>query len=275
MTPTVTVGLDGSPESLAAVDWAAREALRRSATLRLVHAGDQQPYGYVPFAGEAVPPPDADRSASMLREVRASVTSRHPGLRVIADRVAGQPAAALLAAAGEAELLVLGSRGPGRAAGALLGSVALAVVARAERPVVLVRAGTDAADEHLSAPVGPATAGPYRDVVLGLDQHDPDDAVLRFAFDAASLRDAALRVVHGLKPADGLRPWREKFPDVETTEQVVIGTPGSHLADVSHDASLVVVGRKSRPSPVGPHIGPVTHAVLHHAAAPVAVVPHG
>lgn len=272
MTPAVTVGLDGSPESLAAVDWAAREALRRSATLRLVHAGDQHPYGYVPFAGEAVPPPDADRSASMLREVRASVTSRHPGLRVVADQVAGQPTAVLLAA--EAELLVLGSRGLGRTAGLLLGSVALAVVARAERPVVLVRAGTGAADERMTAPVGPATAGPYRDVVLGLDPHDPDDAVLEFAFDTASRRGAALRVVHGCRPADGLQPWREKFPDVETTEQVVIGTPGSHLADASRDASLVVVGRRSRPAPVGPHIGPVTHAVLHHAAAPVAVVPH-
>lgn len=51
MSRTVTVGLDGSPESLAAADWAAREALLRAAPLRLVHAGEQQPHAHVPFAG--------------------------------------------------------------------------------------------------------------------------------------------------------------------------------------------------------------------------------
>lgn len=54
----------------------------------------------------------------------------------------------------------------------------------------------------------------------------------------------------------------------------MIGRPGSHLADASREASLLVVGRRTRRSPVGFHIGPVIHAVLHHAAAPVAVVPH-
>ncbi|MFC4466919.1 universal stress protein, partial [Streptomyces xiangluensis] len=46
------------------------------------------------------------------------------------------------------------------------------------------------------------------------------------------------------------------------------------LVDVSSGASLVVVGRRIRRNPFGTHIGPVTHAVLHHATAPVAVVAH-
>ncbi|WP_329241583.1 universal stress protein [Streptomyces sp. NBC_01478] len=50
MSGTVTVGLDGSPESLAAADRAAREALLRTAGLRLVRAGEQQPRPCVPFA---------------------------------------------------------------------------------------------------------------------------------------------------------------------------------------------------------------------------------
>ena len=37
---------------------------------------------------------------------------------------------------------------------------------------------------------------------------------------------------------------------------------------------LLVVGRRIRPARLGPHIGPVTHAVLHHARCPVAIVPH-
>ena len=270
MSPAVAVGLDGSPESLAAVDWAAREALLRAAELRIVHAGDQPPDDHVPL----------DRTAHMLRGVQADLTDRHPGLRVAVHRIPGPSAVALSAAADEAGLLVLGTRGPGRAAGLLLGSVARAVVARARQPVVLVRAGDGATETHPDSPLGTASGTTCRDVVVGLDPRAPHDAVLQVAFDAASRRAAALRVVHGRNdPADpalaaALRAWRERFPDVEVSEQAVIGTAGSHLTDASRDASLVVVGRRSRPASVGPHIGPVTHAVLRHALAPVVVVPH-
>ncbi|WP_241757443.1 universal stress protein [Streptomyces sp. WAC00263] len=122
----------------------------------------------------------------------------------------------------------------------------------------------------------------------------------RFAFEAASRRGGNLRVVHGwsLPSSYGyggafdldlnaelraqmrhnmievLRPWREKFPGVDVNEQAVVGSAGSHLIDASRDAALVVVGRRNRRTPVGAHIGPVTQAVLHHATAPVAVVPH-
>lgn len=44
--------------------------------------------------------------------------------------------------------------------------------------------------------------------------------------------------------------------------------------DASKDASLLVVGRRVRRAAIGTRIGPVTHAVLRHAAVPVAVVPH-
>ncbi|QDN64150.1 hypothetical protein FNV66_49650 [Streptomyces sp. S1D4-14] len=63
--------------------------------------------------------------------------------------------------------------------GFMVGSVSLAVVARAERPVVLVRAGEQAADEPTMDPAGvPSTATPFRPVVLGLDIDHPDDTLL-------------------------------------------------------------------------------------------------
>lgn len=296
MPRIIAVGLDGSPESLAAADWAAREALLRDVPLRLVHAGELPLHAYTPFAGEAVPPPGADRSARMLREVGTALRHRHPALRITADQIAGQPVAALSAAAGEAGLLVLGSRGIGTVAGLLVGSVALAVLARAESPVVLVRAGERAEHEHLPDAAGTSSAAtPYREVVLGLDLAGPGDAVIEFAFDAARRRAAVLRVVHGWSVpssngdedvldtglyagpadvADVLEPWRDKFPDVEVRTQSVVGGAGAHLVDASREAALVVVGRRIRRAPVGSHVGPVTHAVLHHASAPVAVVPH-
>ena len=292
-----TVCLDGSHPSLAAAEWAAHEALLRGVPLRLVHAWEQVAVRYASMAGVAALPPDPEWSARLLSQVRLSLTRRHPGLLITADRLFGDPAAALVAAAADADVLVLGSRGLGRTRGFLLGSVSQAVVARAGRPTVLVRPGAEGEQECDSS----AAARPYGDVVVGVDLDGPDDAVLAFAFDAASRRAARLRVVHSCGSAEDLgepalasdpalqgepaahaqrglagvpAPWRAKFPDVEVTEQTVIGRPASHLIDASRSATLLVVGRAAPRTPVGPHIGPVTHAVLHHATAPVAVVPH-
>ncbi|MFE2675411.1 universal stress protein, partial [Streptomyces hygroscopicus] len=76
-------------------------------------------------------------------------------------------------------------------------------------------------------------------------------------------------------PADVLSPWRAKFPGVEVSEQAVVGSPAGHLVDASAGAALMVVGRFTHGPRPGPRIGPVTHAVLHHSAAPVAVIAHG
>ncbi|MER5469052.1 universal stress protein [Streptomyces sp. NPDC002935] len=293
MSRTIVVGLDGSPESLAAAEWAAREAQLTDAHLRLVHAWLWHPYVYGPLAGVSVPPPSEDPQRAwaerLPRETAAKLVADHPGLSVTAERVAEQPVTALLAAAEDAELLVLGSKGLSGVAGFLTGSVAQAVVARSRRPIVLVRAGTR-----------PAEASGRQDVVLGLDLEHPDASVLGFAFRAAARKGSELSVVHGwsLPPYYGysgatdaavnaeliaeaqqrltevLNPWREKFPGVEVREQAVIGGAGPHLVDASRNAALVVVGRRNRQNPVGSHIGPVTQAVLHHSAAPVAVIPH-
>ncbi|ANS70145.1 stress-inducible protein [Streptomyces lincolnensis] len=306
MSRNVTAGLDGTPESLAAADWAAREALLRDLPLRLVHAWKWQPYTYAPLGGAALPAQGEDPERAwgerVLREAGTTLTRRHDGLRISTSEVAEEAVPALLAAAEQGDVLVLGSRGLGGVTGFLLGSVALAVVARADRPVVLVRAGESAESEHLPDATGTAsTTTPYRDVVLGLDLKSPDDGMIEFAFDAAVRRSAALRVIHSwtlppyyygyggaLDPefdaqvaavakrrlAGTLQPWREKFPGVRVTELAVTGGAGTRLVEASRDAALVVVGRKSRRGLVGSHIGPVTHGVLHHASAPVAVVPH-
>ncbi|MFI1163450.1 universal stress protein [Streptomyces sp. NPDC020801] len=302
----VVAGLDGRRASVAAADWAAREALLRGVPLRLVHAWEQLIVPYASLAQVAVPP-DPERSAQLLARARDHLTHRHPGLEVTTDRLSGDPATALVAAAADAELLVLGSRGLGRTAGFLLGSVARTVVARAGRPVVLVRSADPGKPEddpltgshEPEAPVSGAVSGAGDgdgdgDVVVGVDLDGPDEAVLAFAFDSAVRRGTGLRVVYGRGPADepadaagltetdalaepladALRPWQEKFPGVPVTAQAAIGRPGSHLVDASADAALLVVGRAARHATIGTHIGPVTDAALRHAASPVAVVPH-
>ncbi|MFD5632755.1 universal stress protein [Streptomyces sp. NPDC127077] len=293
MSRTIVVGVDGSPESLAAAEWAAGEARRTDARLHVVHAWLWHPYVYGLPAGVAVPPPSEDPQRAwaerLPRDTAARLAADHPGLSATAERIAEQPVTALPAAAEGAELLVLGSRGLGGVAGFLTGSVAQAVVARSRTPIVLVRADARPADD--------TTGG---EVVLGLDLEHPDAAVIGFAFRAAAHRVTDLHVLHGwsLPPYYGysgafdtglnadllteaqrrltevLTPWREKFPAVEVRQEAVIGGAGPHLVEASRNAALVVVGRRNRQSAVGGHVGPVTQAVLHHSTAPVAVIPH-
>ncbi|MEU6809945.1 universal stress protein [Streptomyces sp. NPDC046831] len=300
MLRTVAVGVDGSPESLAAAHWAAQEALRRGAGLDLVHAW-RRPAGPAPYVVSDTT--DQDWAELILRQAVDSVRAAHPTLALDGRLIEDTPVAALLTAAADAELLVVGSLGLGTVAGFVTGSVSQRVVARSSRPVVLVRAGQSAADDHLPAVNGVAPheipETPYRAVVLGLDIEHPYDELIEFAFDAARRRGTDLCVVHARKArepdartgparqdpassalperekelAAALRPWCEKYPEVPVTRTVTAGRPAAELVHAASAAGLVVVGRRAA-GRLGTHMGPVVHAVLHHAGCPVAVVPH-
>jgi nucleotide-binding universal stress UspA family protein len=300
MIHAVVAGIDGSRESRAAGEWAAREAELRGLPLQLVHVWEP-----VPEPMRASPAGTQDHWTDRVpRETAERLARRHPGLDITRQQVPGRPVDVLVDAAQGADLLVLGSRALSGIAGFLVGSVGHAVVARTEVPVVLVRADEQVTDEYAGDQAGiptAATATGFRPVVLGLDTDSPDDTLIAFAFEEAARSAAALHVVHGWNlppyrayglPADPeldaelgrrdaaalaavLRPWRRKYPDVEVAEASRPGSPADHLIDASREASLVVVGRRVRRSPIGAHIGPVTHAVLHHSTAPVAVVAHG
>ena len=88
MPRTLTVGLDGSPESRAAADWAAREAKLRGLPLRLVNVSEG-----VPDAMAESPVLGAETfqhwSERIPREAAAALRSHHPGLDVTTERVVG------------------------------------------------------------------------------------------------------------------------------------------------------------------------------------------
>lgn len=299
MSHRVIVGLDGSHESLAAADWAAAEAMLLSVPLSLVQVREAGAYPYSPIIDDEIETRWAER---LTRETEAELAGRYPGLRTVTEELAGRPATVLTHLATESDLLVLGSRGLGSFLGFLVGSVALPAAAHARCPVVLVRARADS-DSAQAAASGPVTAArPHGDIVLGLDLAQPGEELLSFAFAAAARHEARLRVVHGwhLPPAahghgrgadhqdseqvtqdkdrllrESLRPWEEKYPSVEVDAQTVVKRPARHLVEAAADASMVVVGRRAHRSPVGTHLGTITHAVMHHSRAPVVVVPHG
>ncbi|MFD3791096.1 universal stress protein [Streptomyces cyaneofuscatus] len=286
MSGIITVGLDGTDHASAAADWAAQEAERRRSALRLVHAWVWRLTDVV-YVG--------DRAAeerwvrNMLDEARSRLAGQHPALDITTELIVDDPVPILLAEAARADMLVLGSRGYGTLTGYLIGSISMKVLRHAAGPVVMV------GKPHSGTPQQ------AQEVVVGVEPGQIGDAVLEFAFSAAAERGATLRAVHawsvptalawspgslylvdeanGLEQinrevlAETLKPWRDKYPQVEVVEHFEIGSASEVLLSNSAGAGLVVVGRRSHEAGLR-RLGPVTHAVLHHATAPVAVVPH-
>jgi nucleotide-binding universal stress UspA family protein len=75
--------------------------------------------------------------------------------------------------------------------------------------------------------------------------------------------------------SERLRPWCAKHPDVPVEEHCTRGRAAQELVRAAASAALLVVGRHEHRPALRPAVGPVTHAVIHHATCPVAVVPHG
>ncbi|HEX6351398.1 universal stress protein [Actinophytocola sp.] len=280
----VLVGVDGSASALQATSWAAREARRRAAPLRLVHVYHLTP---VRHPRKVTPPPDyhaavLDQGRHWLTEARETAHRSVPDLPVETDLHAGVPADVLITESRTARLVVLGSRGLGGFAALLVGSVAVALSAHGHCPVVVVRS---------AAPDG----GP---VVVGDDGSELSDAALTFAFDAAAARGVPLVAVHTwldvnmagtwtLLPdtidwdwlqaqeqkrlTERIALWKDRYPQVHVRPVVVRDSPAHALLDYAASAQLVVVGSRGRGVFAGLGLGSVSQTLLHHAECPVAV----
>ncbi|MEV0304299.1 universal stress protein [Streptomyces prasinus] len=284
----LVVGVDGSEGSLLSVDWATDEAARHGLPLKLVHASLWERYE------GALPKTDRERSPEqvMANHIIASaeerVRRRNPGLKVSAETVPEEAASALLREGNDASALVTGSRGRGELKGVLLGSVGLAVAARAYCPVVVVR-GDKA-----------GLAGTHERILLGAGDPGTSGEAVRFAFREAEVRGCELAVVrawrcptyknadHSALAADPAHQHEEQalalvdaliaeasadHPAVRVRRATVEGPARKVLVHRSAAADLVVVGARRRSGHFGLQLGRVSHTLLHHAACPVAVVP--
>ncbi|MGW5129150.1 universal stress protein [Streptomyces sp. NPDC004069] len=292
-TPPVVAAVDGSDDSLRALDWALDAARRRRAPLRAVHVRQYAAWTQPDVLVAGPPGGDDDQ---VLDQARTHLGERTRGTEVEYAGLDGIPGALLPELGAEAQLLVLGSRGRGGFASLLLGSSSLAAARDAACPVVVVpRPGREV---HGETPAGP---GPR--VVVGVNVDSPDEAVLAFAFTEAALRGARLQVIAAYPwppptwaaPAEVatlmvdqdavesetralaegfLGPHRARHPDVVAEPQAAPGDAAGLLVAASRDAELVVVGRHRRrllaPARM---MGSVTQAVLLHAASPIAVIP--
>ncbi len=274
-TKPVIAGADGSQESLRAVEWAAREAVLRGTSLRIVTIAVLPPRMSPNPANPDTVAGTIEHSMSQALAVAAQrAAAVAPALSVDTQQMTGSPDEVLIGLAPDASMLVLGSRGSGGFSALILGSVSRYVATNAPVPVVVAREETTTAD---------------REIVVGVRDPGQAAAALEFGFQEAALRQARLVAVHARSGAfsgrredqaeensrleSAVTTWREKFPEVEARSEVMHAHPGRVLAGSSARADLVVLGRHGPGEPHARGVGSVTHAVLSHAHGPVVSVP--
>ncbi|MFD5256404.1 universal stress protein [Streptomyces bobili] len=295
MTGPVVVGLDGSPASVTAAWWAAREAVDRHLPVHLLHSWTTQPLD-VPVAQEAHR--KQQYGQDVLQRTEAELLHRYGDLTLTTELVRAPASQALLEHSETASMLVLGSRGLGSVSSFLLGSISLHVLGLTRCPAVTVRAG----DPAVETGWGRSAVADRSEIVVGVREPGPDaDPSLEFAFTAAELHGTGVRVVRALplttlaaqqlalstgspdnpyeaeermRLTAALAPWRRKFPDVPVTEHVAADPAAHVLLSAAAHSQLAVVGRRRHLSHLTWKLGPVAHAALHHIPCPVAVVPH-
>lgn len=139
--PVIVVGVDGSTAANAALRWALREAALRDARVEAVLAHHQEP-AFVPAASMGLHPHGEQPPRHPSRELHASVVLARAAVHAPADVaevvVVGDAAEHLVRASRHADLLVIGTRGLGKVAGAVLGSVAAHCLRHATCPVVVI-----------------------------------------------------------------------------------------------------------------------------------------
>lgn len=284
----LVVGVDGSEPSLRAVDWSADEAVLRGVPLRVVYACLWERYEGAALARDIGKPTALPLAQDVVGAAAQRARVRHPDLRVTADVVFEEPEYALVREGRNASALVVGTRGRSGVAEMLLGSVSLAVAAHADCPVIVLRGSHD----------NQATPAVHGRVVVGVGDEAKESAVVRFAAEEARRRGVPLEAVrawrcpahestdhpllageparlHEKQAAEELEAALRDLPvDVSVRRRTVEGPARRVLVGASHESDLLVVGAKRREGRFGLQLGRVAHAVLHHSACPVAVVPH-
>ena len=273
----VLVGIDDAPASRRALRWAVREAQLRSSAVELVHCFIAHGSGPVTRAQE-----------QQLADTRLeAITIRN---RDALDRVTWSaattavravPSSGLIAAAVDADLLVVGARGAEGFHRLRLGSTGYRTAAHSPVPVAVV--GADGG--------GPEEMDVRRPLVVGVDSSPAAHRALLWAVDEARRRSVSLTVAHVYQPRASATPEAEAAArhaaeaivrgleddtagDKVAVETVVVrGTPAGRLLELSGSDHLLVIGTRGGGPLTDMPFGSVSRQCLHHACGPTVIVP--
>lgn len=286
----IVVAVDGSESATQAVGWAARGAHAASCPLHIVSVVHVPAFYYSePYLAESFRDELEESARRHLSDAKEFAEKSVDGpLNVTTEGHRGKVASTLVELSKTARMVVLGSRGHGEFTGLVVGSTAVATLAHAESPVVVVRGRTT--DGR------PPTDGP---IVVGVDGSENSEAATAVAFEEASVRGATLIAVHvwsdvSVQPVLGAAPedphwsriqteeeavlseriagYRSRYPDVAVERVVARDRPVRVLSGYAEDAQLIVVGRRGRGGLTGMLLGSTSNALVHTADCPVMVV---
>jgi nucleotide-binding universal stress UspA family protein len=261
----IVVGVDGTDESLAAITWAANEALLRRTTLQMTAA---VPSGTSSLAYVGAPPSyfedfiDDARTNVSRAVTHAESTARRAGITLVINprMQTGDPKDVLIDASEHARMIVTGIHLKHRNVLSAVGSTSWELAGYARCPVVVVKSEPTSHPEIIPT------------VVVGVDGSAIADRALDIAFDEAAIRGARIVVAHvwdyhrvdaALDPlreltwdADGERtsaaisamvaPRRAAYPDLVVEQQIFDDRPADGLASAAAGADLLVVGCRGR-----------------------------
>ncbi len=274
------VAYDGSDSAKRALELAA-QVFGPAGSIAIAHV--VQPLGEPDFAGS--PEVEDPEQEELLAEARAAVA--RTGTPAVTLRRRGDPAAELIAAGAEldADLIVVGSRGRGAVASALLGSVSAALAGGAHSPVLVV---------------GPSATFGHGPIVAGIDGSEFSLDAARIALALDRRLERGFRLVHAytVRPIPGVSVVpdaraelaqvdeqkaeellagvaRELGIPEEETQTVRDGSEPSALVVLARDldAVLIVVGSRGLGAVRAAVLGSFSTSVLAEASCPVVVVP--
>ncbi|WP_017601485.1 universal stress protein [Nocardiopsis lucentensis] len=296
-TPQVIVGVDGSENGRAALEWAAVEAGRRGTPLTIVYALGM-PLVVTAYGGPVRFPPTDEISGQATQVLERAVEYARaiaPSVTVRTLTAMEEAPLAILRQAHPGDLIVVGTRGMGSVASMFAGSVSVRLSGHAPCPVVVVPvgdAGKPASTSLNRVVVGvDGSANSHRALRLAVDLAKEDDGEVvvvnswevAFPYDPVSLAAAGYQLQDDVLDQKSQELVAEALADVldeqrEDTEVRVSvvrtqSNPVDALIEAARGADAIVVGSRGRGSVRGLLLGSVSQGLLHHSPVPVVVLP--